>query len=116
MFEHCKYYKCVYNGDGNHCSFLNDECDREIKDKRCFHSGMYLKCAYAAYDGDILRCCFDVVSKKEIKGLPAEDYQKSPNIENLPACLKEILKEKNPKKYSDPEPVQMQPDFGELEN
>jgi hypothetical protein len=116
MFEHCKYYKCVYNGNGDHCSFLNDECDRKIKDKRCVHSGMYLKCAFAAYDDEILRCCFDVVSRKEIKNLPPEDYRKSPSIKNLRACLKEILKEKKPEKYSDDEPFWSRFDFGELKN
>jgi hypothetical protein len=41
---------------------------------------------------------------------------KSPNIENLPACLKEILKEKNPKKYSDKESIRSRFYYGETDN
>jgi len=101
MFEYCPHYKCVYNGSGNRCSYLDSDCDRRIKDKRCVNTGMYLKCAFAAYDKEILRCCFSFVSPKELKGMPSEKYNFKPEIADLPKCLKEIVNKKSASKPTD---------------
>ena len=52
-------------------------------DKRCSHSGMYLKCAFAAYDDVILRCCFGKIDSTIVKGLSAEKYDKIPEIKDI---------------------------------
>lgn len=62
---------------------------------------MYLKCAFAAYDKEILRCCFSFVSPKELKGMPSEKYNFKPEIADLPKCLKEIVNKKSASKPTD---------------
>ncbi len=88
MFEHCKYFPCICDEAG-FCGFLKGPCKREVEGKRCVHSGLYLKCAYASlYDG-VLRCGFDAgETKKYVPGLKEDKYRRKLAVKDLEECLK----------------------------
>lgn len=98
MFEHCKHYTCVYD-EGGDCWVLNGPCQKELdSEKRCIHSGLCLKCGYAFYDGDILRCGYDTgETQKYVPGLPRQKYEKKLAVDDLPRCLIDIKHNKNKK-------------------
>jgi hypothetical protein len=91
--EYCPLYRCVYDKDG-YCRFMESECDRPIKDDRCTHSGLYLRCLHAFWDGDTLVCGADrstTQTKRYVKGLPEHKYEKKLAVSDLPSCLKDLI-------------------------
>ena len=90
-FEYCKYHPCIYDETG-FCVFLQGECKREVRDKRCIHFGFYLKCAYASYHNGVLRCGFDAgETKKYVPGLPDHKYKMKLAVDDLKECLKQTM-------------------------
>jgi hypothetical protein len=99
MFEHCKLYKCIFEKDGV-CEILKGPCKREIdSEKRCIHSGFYLMCGFAFYDGDELVCGFDTSNtEKYVPGLPKWKYERKLAVSDLSRCLIDIVNKKRKRK------------------
>jgi hypothetical protein len=96
MFEHCRHYRCVYADEKKFCRILNSACRKQLDERqRCVHSGLFLKCPFACYDGDILRCGYDTENtKRYVPGLPSWKYERKLAVDDLPECLIEIKKRK----------------------
>ena len=91
MFEYCKYHPCIYD-DGGYCEHLAGPCRREVEDKRCIHSGLSLKCAYASIHQGIMRCGFDSGNtKRYVPGLPPVKYSKKIAVDDLKSCLRQTM-------------------------